>query len=446
MRMGYRIDTQVSSFTDLLLDAVCVVDAGGKFVFVSAAAERIFGYTQEEMVGKAVADLVLPEDRERTLAAARAVMDGRSHIHFENRYLRKDGSIVHVMWSARWSEADQVRVAIARDVTELKQAQAVQAALYALSEAAHVNEDLAGLFQRSHEIIGGLLPAAGCAVVLRDGPGESLRFAYRVSDIGLETPMRLLCEAVLSRQAPMLLAPSSEADGAPPAPGVSMLAVPLPAGQSTLGVLVLHSGNDGRAYGAQERSLLLFVANQLAAAIQRKQLQAGMLFMAMHDELTHLPNRRLFHDRLGTALARAQRQHTRLALLFIDLNRFKQVNDQHGHLAGDRLLQQVARRIAACVRDSDTLARLGGDEFVALLENVSSREDAAPVVDKIREALSQAFDLGDGLVLTASASIGVAHYPEHGDSIQELMSRADQEMYGAKQAPSGAPATAATPD
>ncbi|QOY95130.1 diguanylate cyclase [Massilia sp. UMI-21] len=442
--MGYRIDTQVSNFTDLLLDAVCVVDAGGKFVFVSAAGERIFGYTLQEMVGKAVADLVLPADRERTLAAAQAVMRGRSHIHFENRYLRKDGSIVHIMWSARWSETDRVRVAVARDVTELKQAQAVQAALYALSEAAHVNEDLAGLFQRSHEIIGELLPAAGYAVALRDGPGDSLRFAHQVCDIRLETPMRSLCEAVVARQAPMLLAPSSEADGPPPAPGVSMLAVPLPAGQSTLGALVLH-GTSGGTYSHQDRNLLLFVANQLAAAIQRKQLQAGMHFMAMHDELTHLPNRRLFHDRLGTALARAQRQHTRLALLFIDLNRFKQVNDQHGHLVGDRLLQQVAHRIAACVRDSDTLARLGGDEFVALLENIVLPEDAAPVVDKIRQALSAPFALGDGLVLATSASIGVAHYPEHGDNMQELMSRADQAMYDVKQAAAGAPAMADTP-
>jgi diguanylate cyclase (GGDEF)-like protein len=140
----------------------------------------------------------------------------------------------------------------------------------------------------------------------------------------------------------------------------------------------------------------------------------------------------LFHDRFGTALLRAERQGARLALLFIDLNRFKQVNDQHGHLAGDRLLQQVARRIGSCVRDSDTLARLGGDEFAVLLENLGVPADAASVIDKISQALAAPFDLGGGLMLAASASIGVAHYPEHGASLQALMSRADQEMYGIK--------------
>jgi diguanylate cyclase (GGDEF)-like protein/PAS domain S-box-containing protein len=441
--MGYPIDAQVSSFTGLLLDAVCVVDAEGRFVFVSAACERIFGYTQHEMVGKKVVELVFPADRERTLAAAQAVMEGRSHIHFENRYLRKDGGIVHIMWSARWSEADQVRIAVARDITELKQAQAMQAALYALSEAVHASDDLPGLFRCSHEIVGELLPAAGCAVALSDEAAGAARFAYRACAPGLDEPMRLLCDEVLARQAPLLLGPSDEADGAAPAPGVCMLAVPLRAAQDTLGVFALHSGNDGATYRGQDRSLLMFVADQLAAAVQRKQMQARLHFMAMHDELTHLPNRRLFHDRLATALARAQRHHTRLALLFIDLNRFKQVNDLHGHLAGDRLLQEVARRIGACMRDSDTLARVGGDEFVVLLEDIVLPLDTAPVVDKIGQALAAPFVLADGLVLATSASIGVACYPDHGRSVQELMSRADQDMYGAKRSRTAMPAGAA---
>jgi diguanylate cyclase (GGDEF)-like protein/PAS domain S-box-containing protein len=441
--MGYPIDAQVSSFTDLLLDAICVVDVEGRFVFVSAACERIFGYTRHEMVGKKVAELVFPADRERTLAAAQAVMDGRSHIHFENRYLRKDGGIVHLMWSARWSEADQVRVAVARDITELKRAQAMQAALYALSEAAHASQDLPGLFRRSHEIVGELLPAAGCAVALSDEAAGAARLVYRACQPALEEPMRLLCDEVLARRAPLLLGTSDQADGAAPVPGVCMLAVPLRAAQDTLGVFALHSGNDGAAYRGQDRSLLMFVADQLAAAVQRKQMQARLHFMAMHDELTRLPNRRLFHDRLATALVRAQRHHTRLALLFIDLNRFKQVNDFHGHLAGDRLLQEVARRIGACMRDSDTLARVGGDEFVVLLEDIVLPLDTAPVVDKIGQALAAPFVLPDGLVLATSASIGVACYPDHGRSVQELMSRADQDMYGAKQSRTAMPAGAA---
>jgi len=435
--MEYLIAPEVSSFTGLLLDAVCVVDVNGRFLFASAACEQIFGYTPQEMVGKTVAELVAPVDRERTLAAARAVMDGQSHIHFENRYVRKDGSLVHIMWSARWSKADQVRIAIARDISELKQAQAVQAALYALSEATHAIDELPELFRRSHDIIGELLPADGCMVALSDGPAGALRFPYRVGNPELEAPMRRLCEQVLARQAPVLLAPSDDADG--PVPDACMLAVPLQAAQCTLGVLALHGGSESAVYRSRDRDLLTFVAKQLGAAVQRKQLQARLHFMAMHDELTQLPNRRLFHDRLATALARAKRQHSRLALLFIDLNRFKQVNDQHGHPAGDRLLQEVGRRVGACMRDSDTLARLGGDEFVVLLENIVLPMDTAQVVKKIRAALSAPVDLGDGVLLTISASIGVACYPEHGHGVQELMSRADQDMYDIKRAGTGMP-------
>ncbi|HWW70437.1 MAG TPA: PAS domain S-box protein, partial [Duganella sp.] len=168
----------ISRFTDLLMDAVCMVDADGRFVFVSSACERIFGYAPREMVGMRMIELVAPADRERTLAAARAIMGGQPNSRFENRYIRKDGKIVHIMWSARWSEADQLRVAVARDVTASRQAERMQSTLYAISEAAHASDDLPALFQRVHRIIGAMLPAAGFAVALRGEQEEGLRFAY----------------------------------------------------------------------------------------------------------------------------------------------------------------------------------------------------------------------------------------------------------------------------
>ncbi|MGZ8319794.1 MAG: diguanylate cyclase domain-containing protein [Telluria sp.] len=444
--MEHVIGAPVASFTDLLLDAVCMVDAGGRFVFVSAACERIFGYTQQEMIGKLMIDLVAPADRARTLAAAQNIMSGKSHINFENRYLRKDGSIVHIMWSARWSEPDQLRVAVARDVSALKQAQAMQAALYAISEAAHASDDLPDLFQRSHAIIGELLPASGFCVALFDPGGQALHFAWPVED---STPhpaslMRLLCEEVVHRAAPLLLDPDAT-DGLPAplqaaASGMAggALAVPLATSLGMVGVVALRSATEGACYTVRDRDLLSFVADQLAAAIQRKQLQAQMRFMAMHDELTRLPNRRLFNDRLDTALARAQRQQEGLALLFIDLNRFKQVNDRYGHASGDLLLQQVARRIASCLRDTDTLARLGGDEFAVLLENIAQPSDAGLVMEKIHLALAAAVDLGEGRQLQTGVSVGIAHYPEHGHNRQELLSHADEAMYTAKAAAASA--------
>lgn len=143
----------LANVADLLLDAICVVDTEGRYLYVSAAYERIFGYPPEEVLGRRMIDLVHPDDRERTLRAAEEIMHGQPKLHFQNRYLRKDGQVVHVMWSARWSEADQARIAVARDITELKRAETIQAALYAISEAAFATKDLLALFQRIHRII-----------------------------------------------------------------------------------------------------------------------------------------------------------------------------------------------------------------------------------------------------------------------------------------------------
>lgn len=159
--------------------------------------------------------------------------------------------------------------------------------------------------------------------------------------------------------------------------------------------------------------------------------------MAQHhahfDTLTDLPNRRLFSDRLQQALVSAKREAQQLACLFIDLDKFKPINDTYGHDMGDLLLREVAQRILGCLREADTVARIGGDEFVVLLRHVSSAEDALAVADKIRHALNLPFEL-DGHRLNISSSGGVAMYPEHGDVEAVLMKHADIAMYYAKTA------------
>ena len=422
---------------------VCMVDAEGRFVFASSACERIFGYAPQEMVGMRMIELVAPADRERTLEAARAIMDGQPNARFENRYIRKDGKIVHIMWSARWSEADQLRVAVARDVTVSRQAERLQSTLYAISEAAHASDDLPALFQRVHRIIGALLPAAGFAVALRGEREEGLRFAYHVhagADAAPHPLAHWLGEQVLRSGGPVSLTPATMAQvptalrGAAGADPSCWIGVPLTTTQGPIGVLLLQGGDaPGLAgYTDQERELLMFVSNEVATAIHRHQLHSRLRFMAQHDELTQLPNRRLFLDRLQVALARALRQQGRLALLFIDLNKFKQINDQHGHERGDQLLREVAQRLKHCVRESDTVARLGGDEFVIIVEEVLVADDVLRIMEKIHQVLAAPVLLAGGLSLAVAASIGVAHYPEHGDDIPQLMRHADQAMYVSK--------------
>ena len=163
----------------------------------------------------------------------------------------------------------------------------------------------------------------------------------------------------------------------------------------------------------------------------RKRAEEVISYQAYHDILTDLPNRILFKDRLGLAVIQAKRKQTELAVMFIDLDRFKLVNDTLGHVKGDELLQQVAARLKECLRRGDTLARQGGDEFTIVLPELRERDDARAVADKFLECLHQPFDL-DGHQVHISASIGIAVYPDHGESIDELLRHADIAMYQVK--------------
>ena len=164
----------------------------------------------------------------------------------------------------------------------------------------------------------------------------------------------------------------------------------------------------------------------------QKRAEDRIRFLAQHDALTSLPNRMLFTDRVAQAIAQARRQQRQLAILFVDLDHFKHVNDSLGHRAGDRLLRAVARRLRGCVREGDSVARLGGDEFVINLLFQSGGEDAAHVAEKVSRAVAQPV-IVDGHELHITASIGISLHPSDGDDAEALMRAADTALYYAKE-------------
>jgi diguanylate cyclase (GGDEF)-like protein/PAS domain S-box-containing protein len=183
----------------------------------------------------------------------------------------------------------------------------------------------------------------------------------------------------------------------------------------------------------QERTAELAGANaQLQGEIvERRQAEARVHHMAYHDSLTGLPNRALLSDRLDRAMLAAQRFERKLAVMFIDLDRFKTINDSLGHMTGDQLLKEVASRLCRAVRASDTVARLGGDEFVVLVPGIRAADEAGQVGEKIIEALSESFPL-EGRNLHITPSIGISVYPDDGADVETLMRSADGAMYHAK--------------
>lgn len=162
-----------------------------------------------------------------------------------------------------------------------------------------------------------------------------------------------------------------------------------------------------------------------------KQTNEQVSHLAHHDTLTKLPNRVLFYDRLNQAITRAHRDKEAIAVLFLDLDGFKQVNDTLGHGTGDALLREAAKRIKTCVRDSDTVARMGGDEFTVILSNVRTPTHKDRTAQKIIEVIKRPFLL-DGKNCTVSVSIGIALYPDNGKTAEQLVKIADAAMYLAK--------------
>jgi diguanylate cyclase (GGDEF)-like protein/PAS domain S-box-containing protein len=266
----------------LMLDTVFVVDRDNQIVFVSDACQALLGYRADELTGTPITDYMHPDDLAKTRASIVRVMNGQPHFDFRNRYIRKDGGIVHILWAAFWSEEVGARIGVARNVTALWQAE------------------------------------------------EELRF------------------------------------------------------------------------------------------------------LAHHDPLTGLANRALFNDRLDAALRAAQRHDSSLALLFLDINDFKGINDVHGHAAGDQVLRMIARRLQGCVRETDTVARMGGDEFTVLLTDIQSQGDVCEKVAQILAVMAEPPD-ADSFVLTMpSCSIGIACYPADGEDADTLLSHADDDMYRIK--------------
>lgn len=401
-----------SGILDTARSIIMVIDREGRIVRLNQEAQRFTGYSQQEASQQPFfwVNFLLPEQREQVKGVFGKLMEGNVVERYENFWVRRDGSQALFDWSNALlrNAAGEIEylITVGIDISERK------AFEQQLNESLRYNR---GLIEASLDPL---------VTISKDGRIMDVnQAAIEITGISRE-------DLIGSAFSDYFTAPEKAEEGYRQTFVDGRISdYPLSIRRSDGNVTeVLYSASTFLDEQGE-------VAGVFAAArdiTKLKETVARIEHMALFDALTDLPNRTMLHDRLHQALAAAKREKTSLALMFIDLDKFKPVNDTYGHHIGDKLLIQVAQRMLGCIRESDTVARLGGDEFIVLLPNLEREQDAMVVAEKILAALREPFQV-DAATLEISSSIGIAIYPKHGQDWDTLSRYADAAMYRAKE-------------
>jgi diguanylate cyclase (GGDEF)-like protein len=364
------------------------------------------------------------------------------------------------------------------EILERQRAERLQVALFHIAQLATADIDQEEFYRRVHGVVGGLLNTENFFIALLSDDRRQLTFPYAVDAVKLPPAMRALgrglSEYVL-RRGTALRADNADieelerrgeiAPGRSGSPAMCWLGVPLIVGDEVIGLVTVQSYRPSVVYGPADQELLSFVASQIANSLtrrrsaeslrhayeqlehrveertlalrkeitERERIQDQLRHQVMHDSLTGLPNRGYLRDRIDRVLAYVRQHPERhCALLYLDVDRFKIVNDSLGHLAGDEVLKEIATRLAGCVRHPDLVARLSGDEFAILLDDVASPAVATAVAQRVMDALGEPL-LVAGKELQPTASVGIAIGDARYQGADEVLRDADTALYRAKE-------------
>lgn len=381
----------------------------GHFVYVNGKLLEMLGYAREDMLGHMnLMDIVAHDDRHLVESNLRRTLSGEvREIHYERRARRKDGSYIDVeVFGSRMMVDNQAAlVGLMLDITQRK----------ADAESAH----LASLvYQHSSEAMV-ITDAAG--VIITVNPAFTDITGYALDEV-LGNRLNILSsgrhDEVFYRNMWKTLIATGHWHGE-----------------------IWNRRKNGDEYAESltintsynEDGSVRCRIGVFSDITQKKHNEEVIWRQANYDYLTGLPNRKLLLDRLGIELARSQRSHSMLGLVFLDLDYFKEVNDNMGHAMGDELLRQVAHRLTQCVRETDTVARLGGDEFVIVVGGVTQKDVVERICTEVLQSLARPYRLKDN-VAYLSASVGAAFYPDDSLDVETLMGHADLAMYAAKEA------------
>jgi diguanylate cyclase (GGDEF)-like protein/PAS domain S-box-containing protein len=401
---------------------IFVSDEQGECVYTNAAYHKISGLDFTQALGTNWSMAIHPDDRARIVAEWREAVRGKAPFKTEVRFMREDGTIVWTRLNAAAMDdgpSECGRVQTVEDISARKVAEGelarAEAALFAEKERAQVTLNSIGDAVLCTDVAGNVTYLNKVAEKMTgwsasEAMSQPLNKVFRVVDGTTREPIVNPGQQAMAENRTVGLASNSillRRDGSESAIEDSSAPIHDRDGQVTGAVLVFHDVSESRAMAEK------------------------MSHLAQHDFLTGLPNRMLLQERFSRAIGQAQRHHKQVAVLFVDLDYFKTINDSLGHDIGDRLLQSVAERLVSCVRSTDTVCRQGGDEFVILLAEIEHHRDAAQIAEKLLAALLAPHFI-DGNELHVTLSIGISIYPDDAATAEAVMQNADAAMYHAK--------------
>jgi diguanylate cyclase (GGDEF)-like protein/PAS domain S-box-containing protein len=429
-------------------DLIYVIDLQGNFTSINRAAQRISGYTRAEALKMNIAQLVASEYLETARQMIQKALYGEPATTYDLEIVTKDGRRVMLEISHRLLLQNGIprgTHAIARDITERRRQEVLERDRLKALEMIATRKPLEKILQQLVLMVERQYPEMMAMIsLLRDRrlyPAAVTRLpdAFLRAIKGIEIgPTAGSCGAA-AYWSQAVFAGDIASD---PLWGehrklalayqlASCWSVPiLAADGKVLGTVAVYQRKPCRPEKAQV-ALLQTASGSAAIAIEQRQLTEQLAYQAHHDALTGLPNRLLFQERLRQAIVQARRAETMVALLYIDLDRFKLINDTLGHASGDTLLQQVARRLKSCLREVDTLARISGDEFTVVATGLRNPQHASVVAETILKALRDPFKAEDQ-EFYISASVGISIYPKDALNTESLQRNADNAMYRAK--------------
>ncbi len=398
-----QAEQNLNLFFDLSYDLLFIAGFDGYLKRVNRACEHILGFCKEELLAVPYMARIYPDDVPLVHAELSKLVSGAAMVNIQVRIQRKDDAYKWTEWVATRAPDKSLFYATGRDISERMQRD------LELKMATKVIENT----------LEGVLVADTDGTILSVNPAFTRITGYTAEEAIGKTPRLLRSNHHDVRFYQQLWG--------------SLLSTGQWQGE------IWNRRKNGEAYPEwltisairDENGVVQQYVSVFNDITKYKQQEAHIHHQAYYDALTDLPNRLLFADRLKQAVAHAYRQRQQLAVMFLDLDRFKQVNDSFGHHVGDQLLQEVAKRLQALVRADDTVARLGGDEFTLLLQNISHADDAIRIADQVIKAFDSPIVIEKHELFT-STSIGIAIYPYDGTDAETLMKNADSAMYLAK--------------